>query len=262
MQTYFYELADFLGSQLHADEVFLANLSGEASQFVRFNRNLVRQAGSIKQSSLGISLIDSQRRAESRLTLCGQRNTDCAQISATIDALRRDLADLPQDPYLLYNQVPQSTERIGDAGLAAEADVLEQIMREGHGKDLVGLYAAGAIYKGFANSLGQRNWHRADNFNLEWCLYHTADKAVKNSYAGTHWESTEFARKMALAAEQLDILKRPPMQLDPGQYRAYFAPAAMSDILARMQSANLTIHDISTQEVELEDLFISLTSAA
>ena len=231
MQTYFYELADFLGSQIQGNESFLANLSAEESQFVRFNRNLVRQAGSIKQSSLSISLIDSQRRAESRLTLSGQGDTDRAQISTAIDALRRDLADLPQDPYLLYNQTPHSTERIGDASLAAEAEVLERIMREGQGKDLVGLYAAGAIYKGFANSLGQRNWHRADNFNLEWCLYHTADKAVKNSYAGTHWDSTEFARKMAKAGEQLDILKRPPMQLDPGQYRAYFAPAAMSEIL-------------------------------
>ena len=38
--------------------------------------------------------------------------------------------------------------------------------------------------------------------------------------------------------------------------------AAMSDILARMQSAGLTITDISTKEVELEDLFIALTSAA
>ena len=38
--------------------------------------------------------------------------------------------------------------------------------------------------------------------------------------------------------------------------------AAMSEILSRIQSANLTIRDISTQEVELEDLFISLTSAA
>ena len=38
--------------------------------------------------------------------------------------------------------------------------------------------------------------------------------------------------------------------------------AAMSDILARIGSAGLTVDDISTKEVELEDLFISLTSAA
>jgi ABC-2 type transport system ATP-binding protein len=38
--------------------------------------------------------------------------------------------------------------------------------------------------------------------------------------------------------------------------------ATMSDILARMHSAGLVIRDISTKEVELEDLFVALTSAA
>ena len=38
--------------------------------------------------------------------------------------------------------------------------------------------------------------------------------------------------------------------------------AAMSDILARMNSAGLVISDISTKEVDLEDLFIALTKAA
>ena len=35
----------------------------------------------------------------------------------------------------------------------------------------------------------------------------------------------------------------------------------MDEILARMSTAGLVIHDISTHEVELEDLFIKLTSA-
>ena len=38
--------------------------------------------------------------------------------------------------------------------------------------------------------------------------------------------------------------------------------AAMDQILARLQALNLTIQDISTNEVELEDLFVALTSAA
>lgn len=38
--------------------------------------------------------------------------------------------------------------------------------------------------------------------------------------------------------------------------------AAMNEILAKLQASNLTIQDISTHEVDLEDLFVSLTSAA
>ena len=195
MRTYFYQLADFIGTQIRANETWLAYLSAEDSSFVRFNKSLVRQAGSVRQSGLTLSLIARQRRAESRLTLSGQQDNDHALVMAALGTMRRDLVDLPEDPYLLYNQVPQSSERVGESKLASDAEVLDQVLSQGQGKDLVGLYAAGAIYKGFANSLGQRNWHRIDNFNLEWCLYHTADKAVKNHNAGTHWDSAEFTRK-------------------------------------------------------------------
>lgn len=231
MQTYFHELADFIGTQVRATETWLAWLSAEESRFVRFNQNLVRQAGAVKQIGVTLSLIAQNRRAESRLTLSGQPDNDYALVTVALELLRRDLVDLPEDPYLLYNQTPQSSERIGESGLAADADILDQVLTQGQGQDLVGLYAAGAIYKGFANSFGQRNWHRVDNFNFEWCLYHAADKAVKTSYAGTHWNSAEFARKMAASSQQLDILKRPPKQLAPGQYRAYLAPSAMNEIL-------------------------------
>jgi ABC-2 type transport system ATP-binding protein len=48
-----------------------------------------------------------------------------------------------------------------------------------------------------------------------------------------------------------------------GKLVVHYQPskAAMSDILARIQSAGLTIRDISTKEVELEDLFLKLTAA-
>ena len=231
MQTYFYKLADFIDTQVHANETTLAYLSAEESNFVRFNKNAVRQAGSVKQSMLTISLIANQRRAESRISLSGERENDQAQVRAAIDTLRRDLGDLPEDPYLLFNRDVQSSEHSGESALPSDADMLDQVLSQGNGKDLVGLYASGVICKGFANSLGQRNWHRVENFNFEWCLYHTADKAVKNGYAGTHWDPAEFAQKMAASSVQLDILKRPPKILQPGQYRAYLAPAAVNEIV-------------------------------
>ncbi len=231
MQSYFYSLADFINTQIHGGETTLAWLSAEESNFVRFNKNTVRQAGSVKQLTLTLSFIANQRRAESAISLAGIRESDEAMVKATIESLRRDVDDLPEDPYLLFNQTPQSSEHIGESNLPSDADMLDQVMGQGAGKDLVGLYASGVIYKGFANSLGQRNWHRVDNFNFEWCLYHTADKAVKNSYAGTHWQPAEFEQRMAASAMQLDILKRPPRVLSPGQYRAFLAPAAVNEIV-------------------------------
>ena len=231
MQAYFYALADFITTQTKGGETTLAYLSAEESNFVRFNKNAVRQAGSVKQLVLTLSLIANQRRAESRISLSGERENDEAHVKAILESLRRDLGDLPEDPYLLFNQTPQSSEHIGASHLPNDADILDQVISQGKGKDLVGLFASGVIYKGFANSLGQRNWHCVDNFNFEWCLYHAADKAVKNGYAGTHLNATEFAQKMAASGTQLDILKRPAKALVPGQYRAYLAPAAVNEIV-------------------------------
>jgi ABC-2 type transport system ATP-binding protein len=49
-----------------------------------------------------------------------------------------------------------------------------------------------------------------------------------------------------------------------GKLVVHYQPssASMSEILARIQSAGLSIRDLSTKEVELEDLFLKLTRAA
>ena len=264
MQAYFYALGDFINAQIHAYETTLAYLSAEESNFVRFNKNTVRQAGTIKQLMLTLSLIAHQRRAESRISLAGVRDHDQALIIATLETLRRDLGDLAEDPYLLFNQAAQSSEHFGESTLPSDAEILDQVMSQGGARDLVGLFASGTIYKGFANSLGQRNWHRVDNFNFEWCLYHAADKAVKNGYAGTHWNRTAFGEKMAASNERLDILKRPPKALPPGQYRAYLAPAAVNEIVSLLSWGSFGVKSQRNKQsplMKLEDGTMALNSS-
>jgi predicted Zn-dependent protease len=112
--------------------------------------------------------------------------------------------------------------------------VIDAVLQAGRGLDLVGLYAGGPIHEGFANSLGQRNWQRVDNFNFEWCLYHDRDKAVKTSYSGPRWEAGAFEAKMRFAREQLALLALPARSLEPGGYRAYLSPAAMEDVMGML----------------------------
>jgi predicted Zn-dependent protease len=134
--------------------------------------------------------------------------------------------------------------------------MIEQILAAGQGKDMVGMFAAGAITKGFANSLGQRNWHRVDNFNFEWCFYHAADKAVKSSYAGTHWDAAELKQRMAAAATQLAVLARPPRLLAPGEYRAYLSPTALNEIIGLLAWGGFGIKSQRTKQsplIKLED---------
>ena len=231
MQTYFNEIADNLHQLTESGEIYLAYLSAEESNFVRFNHNAVRQAGSVKQLLLTISLIHNRRRADALVTLTCELDIDAPACEAALKKLRLTLLEIPEDPYLIYNTSPVSSVNIGQSHLPSDDAMLSEIIGAGAGRDLVGIFASGKMMKGFANSLGQRNWHQVENFNFDWCLYHAADKAVKNNYAGTHWDSQVLRQKMDSAIAALAVLTLPPKTLSPGQYRAYLTPSALNEMM-------------------------------
>ena len=108
--------------------------------------------------------------------------------------------------------------------------MIDAVLGAARGQDLVGLYAGGPVCRGFANSFGQRNWHEATSFNLQWSLYHRADKAVKSALSGFAWDAGALAAKMDEARGLLAHVAQPAKTLAPGKYRAFLTPAAMEDI--------------------------------
>ena len=120
--------------------------------------------------------------------------------------MRDKRAHLPEDPHLLYATAVTSTDAASTCDLPDGGSAIARIQEAGKGRDLVGIYAAGGIHSGFANSLGQRNWHSNHNYNLDWSFYHQADKAVKTSYAGFSWDQEAFTRKVDWAVEVAQLL--------------------------------------------------------
>lgn len=234
MKSYFLELADFVQSLAGAGEVIASNFAAEESDFVRFNRSAVRQATAVRQVRWTLTLIREGRRVDAATTLAGNPAADRGELKAMLSALRDGIAEAPADPYLLYATTPVDTARESTGEIPDVSTVIDAVLEAGRGLDLVGLYAGGPILEGFANSLGQRNWQRVDNFNFEWCLYHDRDKAVKTSYSGARWEAQAFAAKMRFARDQLALLGRPARTLEPGHYRAYLAPAALEDVVGML----------------------------
>lgn len=230
-QTYFSELVDHVQHQLRGSEVFLAYFGAEDSDFVRLNHNRVRQAGHVVQRSLGLELIDGRRQASTHLTLSGDAETDRGRIDQELRAARERLPFLPEDPYLLYSTEPKSSETIGENRLPSRDQAIGTVVEAAGNKDLVGIYAAGGIHRGFANSMGQRNWFTSHSFNLDWSLYHQTDKAVKTGYAGLEWSDDEFRMRHSASEEQLAVLSQTPRTIDPGKYRVYLSPIALFDIV-------------------------------
>lgn len=238
MQDYFYSLSDALFAKIEGEERLLLGFSGEDSDFVRLNHNRIRQAGSVAQRTLSLDLIEGQRHAEGSVELTGDSAQDLEQLVAMLMSLRSQRALLPEDPYLHYSTDIISSEYHHDNAVISSHQAVEEVVQAAGDMDLVGIFANGLQYAGFASSMGQRNWHSSANYNFDWSCYLGTDtgrdKAVKSSYAGFDWRQDRLAEKMESIRQQLSALSRPSKTIGPGSYRAYLAPAAVNEIIGMM----------------------------
>ncbi len=232
MEIHFRQLSEQLCGSLKDGEVLLLNYDGEQSDFVRFNRNRIRQAGHVRQQSLQLDLIQNQREAGAVIQINGDLRSDVYQAERALQALRRRLPQLPQDPYLNYSSEWHDTYLLGKDCLPPTHEAVDQIIDCAAGLDLVGLWAGGEMTHGFANSLGQFNWHSNFNFNFDWSVYLRDDKAVKQNYAGVDWNPAYLKQKMDFARETLKLLGNTPVTITPGRYRVFLAPQALYELMS------------------------------
>lgn len=232
MESYFHDIVGIVGGLVHADEIHLSTFHAEDSDFVRFNEGRVRQAGSVAMRSLGVDLVRGRRHAAGTVSLSGDRELDRARVARLVDDLRMRAALAPEDPFLLYSGEPRSTTRRFASRVPNGGEALDEIQTVARGHDLVGIYAAGDIYCGFANSFGQRNWYSNSSYNFDWSFVHSADRAVRANYAGFEWRHEDLERKVDAALRQLALLSRPARRVPPGRYRVYLAPAAVAEFVA------------------------------
>ena len=251
MRQYFEDLAGFVESHARASEVLISRLSAEESDFIRFNKSAVRQATAVRQFNWSLTLIEGTRRIDACITLGGRPEADRATLASLLEGLRAGIADVPDDPFLLFETQPATSAAERRGNLPDPGLVIDEVLAAARGLDLVGFHASGPIYKGFSSSLGVRHWHAVENFSFGWCLYHDRDKAVKSTYAGSEWSSAIFAGKMRFAREQLARLGEKPRELAPGAYRAFISPAAMTEILGMLSWAGFGLKSRNTKQSAL-----------
>jgi len=230
-RDYFGSLADAVCEETPGAERVTLFVQAEASDFLRFNHAALRQATHVTQSHATVAVVDGGRKAESTVTLTGRPTDDIAALHRERAGLLSMLADVPEDPYLLLPEVVVSSERDEAGALPAPPAVIDAVATHASGTDWVGFYAGGPVVRAFADSRGQRNWHRVESFQIEWCLYQAQDKAVRSAYAGTQWSDAEFAGRIDAGRQRVALLAQPASSLAPGAYRAYLAPAAMSEMI-------------------------------
>lgn len=235
-RSYFESLKTKVLAARRKGEHYFVNLTAEQSQFIRLNGACVRQLGTVEDAELHITLViegpgKELRTASSATTLTGLSYVDHERIAGLVEDLRREVPSLPVDPYAQLPMDYGSSELTRTGQMPPIADATDVILEPVGGVDIAGIFAAGTMVRAMANSEGQTHWFSTDNFSLDYSLYTASQRALKGTFAGSHWNAKEYRAEIEGSRNKLGLLERPAKKLERGSYRTYLEPAAYADLV-------------------------------
>lgn len=231
LEATFNQLVSALMSALEPGEHLTVQLSGEDSQFARFNNAKVRQTGCVSDGQLELTLMADQRTSFREVPFTGDGKRDWQQAQAALEDLRQEVPTLPVDPYLVLPEGSDTTQETHRGTLLAPDEAVSAILPTVAGLDFTGIYSSGLLLRGYADSAGRRHWFATDAFSLDYSLFLASGQAVKGTFAGSEWNQADYEAKLADSKRQLTQLDQTPKTVERGNYRTYLAPAAVAEIL-------------------------------
>ena len=231
MEQFFKDLSQQILSKVNPDEHVMLNFWGENSHFTRFNQSKVRQNGFVSDATLSITLIANQRTCSTSFSLTKDAFNDLSMSLEHLNTLRSDINFLPEDPFIVFPKEGKSSSQKKTGQLLSIEEVVQSLSPAIKNVDLAGIWASGNIFVGYANSKGLFHWFSTDSFSFDYSLVTKDERMVKDTYAGTHFNLDKYNVFMNNSISQLKMLENEAIQLKPGDYRTYIAPAGVSDLL-------------------------------
>ena len=231
MEQFFKDLSQKILSNVKPNEHVMLNFWGEDSHFTRFNESKIRQNGFVSDATLSITLIKNQRTCSASFSLTKNASNDLSMSLGYLNNLRNDIEFLPEDPFIVFPKEGKSSSQKKTGKLLSIKDVVQSLSPVIKNVDLAGIWASGNIFVGYANSKGLFHWFSTDSFSFDYSLVTKDERMVKDTYAGTHFNLDEYNSFMNNSISQLNMLENKAIQLEPGDYRTYIAPAGVSDLL-------------------------------
>jgi predicted Zn-dependent protease len=265
LEISFNQLVENLLIKKVESEHFTVKLSSEKSQFTRFNHAKVRQTGCVADGWVTLTLMANQRSSFRQFPFTGKFDRDWQLAYNALLELREELPLLPIDPHLVLPSGANTSREVSFGQLLADEVVVKEVLEQVIELDFTGMYAGGMVIKAYGDSCGQKHWFANDSFTLDYSLFTTSGQAVKGTFAGSDWNAAAYAAKISEGKNQLKMLSRTPKELPRGQYKTYFAPAAVADLLAMLswgavsqadiQQGNSALAVLSRQEKQLSAKF-------
>lgn len=231
MQGHFEKISEVLFSELKSGEDLVLNLDAEESLYIRFNGNRVRQNTDVDQAYLSLKYCFSGRTVDYQQTLTRNLEADRESFLRALNKCRCEAKILPPDPNQVVIANNGTSHAAFQGALPDRQNVIELITRPSEGMDLAGLYCGGEVISANRNSKGQNHWFSNETFFMDYSVY-DGNRAVKSIYAGLQWDSSEWETNLSRPRTQLAMLGRPICKVNPGQYRTYLAPGAVSELMS------------------------------
>ncbi len=229
----FETLRAFVQGATRAGEQLFAWLDGECSDFVRFNRARVRQAGTVMRQTVTLRLVDGARQAIAKVPLSASPD-DPRRLAAALTRLRDAVSDSAPDPFLALETQASQSAYTATAVLPAPDEVVDAVAHAAGASDLVGFHASGPLVCAMVSSLGHAHFHQRSSYVFDFTVYAQDDRAIKQTLAGDHWRADELAGSVRDAIARARLLERPPVKVAPGEYRVLLAPRAVADLVGML----------------------------
>jgi predicted Zn-dependent protease len=230
----FNEASELLYNNLKEGESLNINLSAEETDFIRLNNAKVRQASTVEQGDLALEIHHGHKKSELGvpLTLSSELNKEA--LASSLKSLQEEVRSLPDDPFLIPMTNEGESHTQMDGSLPATDNFVKATVEACHGSDLAGYLTSGTSIRANSNSLGQKHWFASDSFFFDYSLYSAKERAVKGSYAGSKFDIAELNTLIKDSKQALEVMDRDKVELKPGKYKAYLAPAALHEVTGMM----------------------------
>jgi predicted Zn-dependent protease len=232
-------------------ESFRVALAGEASDFVRFTRGRIRQAGSVLQAHARIDWISGRRHVLATIPVSFDPARDRHRALRAVERVRAALKESPEDPWLVEPREVCSTDEARGGPRPDPDEAIDTVVQASQGLDFVGYFASGEIHDAFGDSRGQRNWRSVLLVQLDWSLHTAEGLAAKGSFADTRWKAPEVERRVARTVLELRALERRPVELPPGEQRVFLGTAAVREILGLLSWGGFGLREQRTKTTPL-----------
>jgi predicted Zn-dependent protease len=238
---------------IKGNEQLVLNISGEDTEYLRFNKARVRQISFVQDAHLEINLIADGKQISSSMELTGSQE-EPQLLKKHLEKMRTSLAALPKDPFIVEPLVGSSSREVFRGKLATATEFVDQVLKP-FDYDLVGIHQSGTSFRGIANSKGLKHWFETDGFATDYSIFHSSGKAVKGTFAGNEWDREKVKAKLNLQSKVLERLNTEPRKLKPGAYRAYFEPDATADLIGMLSYYGVSMACLKQGESPLAALF-------